>query len=211
MTPAPPAAAAAKGAAPAAGARRPNSPLEENLQADARRSSGNSSRDTTSPARPKQTAFPPLLSGAGFSGDTHLAEAWAALDTRGKTRLQREDFVSAMGSAREVLSRRPTAETRFLDSYARAGVAYADGRNVEAWTLLSQALRDPGPAADTDVMRFVADEVHAMGPNPGPDSEWVMGLAFADVRGELRAELDKAQARAPHSPRVREARALSGR
>jgi hypothetical protein len=116
-----------------------------------------------------------------------------------------------MGSAREVLARRPTAEVRFLDAYARAGVAYADGRNAEAWQLLTRALGDPGPAADTRVMRFVAEEVQAMGPNPGPDAEWVMGLAFGDARGELRAELDKAQQRAPRSPRVREARELSGR
>ena len=119
--------------------------------------------------------------------------------------------MSAMGSAREVLARRPTAEVRFLDMYARGGVAYADGRNAEAWQLLTMALHDPGPAADTHVMRFVADEVSAMGPNPGPDAEWVMGLAFGDVRGELRADLDKAQQRAPRSPRVREARDISNR
>jgi hypothetical protein len=163
------------------------------------------------PARPKQTAFPPLLSGASFSGDTQLAAAWQALDTRGRSRLKREDFVDAMGAAREVLGTRPTAEVRFLDAYARAGVAYADGRNAEAWQLLTMALRSSGPAAETRVMRFVAEEVHAMGPNPGPDAEWVMGLAFGDARGELRAELDKAQARAPRSPRVREAREISNR
>jgi hypothetical protein len=73
------------------------------------------------------------------------------------------------------------------------------------------ALGNSGPAAETRVMRFVAEEVHAMGPNPGPDAEWVMGLAFGDARGELRAELDKAQARAPRSPRVREAREISNR
>jgi hypothetical protein len=116
-----------------------------------------------------------------------------------------------MGSAREVFGRRPTAEARFLDAYARAGVAYADGNNAEAWQLLTLALRNSGPAAGTRVLRFVADEVRAMGPNPGPDAEWVMGLAFGDARGELTAELDKAQARAPRSPRVAEARAISGR
>jgi serine/threonine-protein kinase len=166
---------------------------------------------TPPPARPKQTAFPSLLSGAGFSGDTQLSAAWEALDTHGRSRLRRENFVDAMGAAREVLARRPTAEVRFLDQYARAGVAYADGRNAEAWQLLTMALGNSGPAAETRVMRFVAEEVHAMGPNPGPDAEWVMGLAFGDARGELRAELDKAQARAPRSPRVREAREISNR
>ncbi|MFI5119015.1 MAG: serine/threonine-protein kinase [Thermoanaerobaculia bacterium] len=164
------------------------------------------------PARasvPKQNSFPPLLSGATFSGDTQLSASWEALDTRGRGRLKREDFVSAMGAARDVLSRRPTAEARFLDAFTRAGVAYADGRTAEAWQLLFRALQTAGPAADTRVMRFVTDEVHALGPNPGPDAEWVMGLAFGDARGELQSELDKAQERAPRSPRVQEARALA--
>ena len=164
------------------------------------------------PARapvPKQKIFPPLLSGAAFSGDTQLSAAWEALDTKGRRRLQREDFVSAMGSAREVLSRRPTGEARFLDAFARAGVAYADGRMAEAWQLLFRALQTAGPAADTRVMRFVEDEVRALGPNPGPDAAWVMGLAFADVRGDLEGEIAKAEERAPRAARVREARAIA--
>jgi serine/threonine protein kinase len=189
---------------------RSHSPIEENSGVMGR-SAGPSSRSAPAPARPKQSSFPPLLSGAAFSGDTQLAAAWESLDTRGRARLTREDFVSAMGTAREVLGRRPTAEVRFLDAYTRAGVAYADGRNAEAWQLLTLALRSSGPAADTRVLRFVADEVQAMGPNPGPDAEWVLGLAFGDARGELGSELDKAQARAPRSRRVQEARALSNR
>jgi hypothetical protein len=187
--------AGAPGTASPAGEPTPHSPFKEKSESEnprvaSRGSAGNSTRLEAAPARPKQTSFPPLLSGAAFSGDTQLSAAWEALDTHGRSRLTREDFVSAMGSAREVLARRPTAEVRFLDAYARGGVAYADGRNAEAWQLLTMALHDPGPAADTHVMRFVADEVSAMGPNPGPDAEWVMGLAFGDARGELRAELD---------------------
>ncbi len=204
-------AAAAPGTASAVAARGPSSTFEENRQGGSRRSTASSTSQEGSAQRPKQTSFPPLLSGAAFSGDTQLSAAWEALDTHGRSRLTREDFVSAMGSAREVLGRRPTAEVRFLDAYARAGVAYADGRNAEAWQLLTRALRDPGPAAETRVLRFVAEEVDAMGPNPGPDAEWVMGLAFGDARGELRAELDKAQRRAPRSPRVREAREIANR
>jgi serine/threonine-protein kinase len=210
---------ASPGTAPAAGAPTPRTPFKEKSDSEkppvpriaSRGSAGDTTRPDAAPVRPRPTSFPPLLSGAGFSGDTQLSAAWQALDTHGKSRLRREDFVDAMGAAREVLARRPTAEVRFLDQYARAGVAYADGRNAEAWQLLTMALRDSGPAAETRVMRFVADEVHAMGPNPGPDAEWVMGLAFGDVRGELRDELDKAQQRAPRSPRVQEARDISNR
>ncbi|HEX7528504.1 MAG TPA: hypothetical protein VF425_05290, partial [Thermoanaerobaculia bacterium] len=194
---------------PAAGARRPQLPIEEK-RISSRGTSGNSSREAPAPPRPRQSSFPPLLSGAASSGDTQLAAAWESLDTHGRARLTREDFVAAMGTAREVLGRRPTAEARFLDAYARAGVAYADGRNAEAWQLLTLALRSSGPAADTRILRFVADEIQAMGPNPGPDANWVMGLAFADVRGDLGGELAKAEERAPRSPRVHEARAIAG-
>lgn len=203
--------ASGAGAASAAGEPTPHSPFKEEPEKSlaSRSTAGNSSRAAPPVSRPKQTSFPPLLSGAAFSGDTQLAAAWDSVDTRGRARLTREDFVSAMGTAREVLGRRPTAEARFLDAYTRAGVAYADGRNAEAWQLLTLALRSGGPATDTRVLRFVEDEVRALGPNPGPDAEWVMGLAFGDARGELRSELDKAQERAPRSPRVREARALT--
>ncbi|MGZ5426048.1 MAG: hypothetical protein ACXWE1_02475, partial [Thermoanaerobaculia bacterium] len=166
------------------------------------------------PARapvPKQKVFPPLLSGAAHSGDTQLGPAWDALDNarRPGGRLARENFVDAMGTARDVFSRRPTGEARFLDAFSRAGVAFADGRNAEAWQLLTRALQEAGPAASSRTLRFVEDEVRALGPNPGPDANWVMGLAFADVRGDLEGELAKAEERAPRSPRVREARELS--
>jgi len=202
--------APATGTASAVETPQPLSPFEEKSRVSSR-AAGNSTREVPAVSRPKQTSFPPLLSGAAFSGDTQLAAAWESLDTRGRARLTRADFVSAMGTAREVLGRRPTAEALFLDAYTRAGVAYADGRNAEAWQLLTRALRNSGSAADTRVLRFVADEVQAMGPNPGPDAEWVLGLAFGDARGKLGSELDKAQARAPRSPRVQEARALSNR
>ena len=201
----------ATGTASAAAEPRPHSPFKGNPPGASGRSAANSTREGAAPARPKQTSFPSLLSGAAFSGDTQLSAAWESLDTHGRSHLTREDFVSAMGAAREVLGRRPTAEVRFLDAYARAGVAYADGRNAEAWQLLTMALRNSGPAANTRILNFVANEVHAMGPNPGPDAEWVMGLAFGDARGERRSELDKAQTRAPRSARVQEARALSNR
>jgi serine/threonine protein kinase len=194
--------------ASASDARRPHSPFEEKKNASRGAAVGRPG-EASALYRPKQSSFPPLLSGAVFSGDTQLSAAWEALDTKGRGRLKREDFVSAMGTSREVLSRRPTGEARFLDAFTRAGVAYADGRTAEAWQLLLRALQNAGPAADTRVMRFVEDEVRSLGPNPGPDANWVMGLAFADVRGDLEDELAKAEERAPRSPRVREARALA--
>ena len=198
--------------ASAAGAPRPQLPFEEKPIASSRATAGNSSREAPAVSRPKRTSFPPLLSGAAHSGDTQLGPAWEALDNarRPGGRLSRENFVDAMGAARAVLARRPTPEARFLDAFSRAGVAFADGRDAEAWQLLMRALDGAGPAASSRTLRFVEDEVRALGPNPGPDANWVMGLAFADVRGDFGGELAKAEERAPRSPRVQEARALAG-
>ena len=198
--------------ASAAGAPRPQLPFEEKPIASSRGTAGNSSREAPAVSRPKRTSFPPLLSGAAHSGDTQLGPAWEALDNarRPGGRLSRENFVDAMGAARLVLARRPTPEARFLDAFSRAGVAFADGRDAEAWQLLMRALDGAGPAASSRTLRFVEDEVRALGPNPGPDANWVMGLAFADVRGDFGGELAKAEERAPRSPRVQEARALAG-
>ncbi len=198
--------------ASAAGAPRPQLPFEEKPIASSRGTAGNSSREAPAVSRPKRTSFPPLLSGAAHSGDTQLGPAWEALDNarRPGGRLSRENFVDAMGAARAILARRPTPEARFLDAFSRAGVAFADGRDAEAWQLLMRALDGAGPAASSRTLRFVEDEVRALGPNPGPDANWVMGLAFADVRGDFGGELAKAEERAPRSPRVQEARALAG-
>jgi serine/threonine protein kinase len=186
-------------------------PLEEKFTGTSRSAAGTKRSGAALPLAPKQKVLPPLLSGAAHSGDTQLGPAWDALDNarRPGGRLARENFVDAMGTARAVFSRRPTGEARFLDAFSRAGVAFADGRNAEAWQLLTRALSEAGPAANSRTLRFVEDEVRALGPNPGPDANWVMGLAFADVRGDLEGELAKAEERAPRSPRVREAHALA--
>ncbi|MGZ6989286.1 MAG: hypothetical protein ACXVH0_10025 [Thermoanaerobaculia bacterium] len=200
-------------------AAAPNSLPFEEKPTETFRSAGGTKRAGAAPKAnvrtrasvPKQSVFPPLLSGAAHSGDTQLGPAWDALDNARQPggRLARENFVDAMGTARAVLQRRPTQEARFLDAFSRAGVAFADGRSAEAWQLLTRALDGAGPAANSRALRFVEDEVRALGPNPGPDANWVMGLAFADVRGDLTDELAKAEERAPRSPRLREARSLA--
>jgi eukaryotic-like serine/threonine-protein kinase len=204
---------AASGIASAAPTPRPSSPIEEKTTVP-RRSADRSTHESreSPPPRPKQRSLPPLLSGAASSADTQLEPAWDALDNarRPGGRLLRENFVDAMGTSRAVLARRATPEARFLDAFSRAGVAFADGRDADAWQLLTRALDGAGPAANSRTLRFVGDEVRSLGANPGPDAAWVMGLAFADVRGDLKEELGKAAERAPRSPRVREARELAG-
>jgi serine/threonine protein kinase len=148
----------------------------------------------------------PLLSPQA-STDSELYAAYRELDTTKKGgRLERADFVSALGEVRRVFAMRQTPEVQFLDAYTRAGVAFADGDDAQAWTLLHRAVERPPHEGRT--LRFVRSMAFALGPRPGVDGGWVMALAFADVRGDLGEELRKADERAPQSPRVVYARAL---
>jgi hypothetical protein len=163
-------------------------------------------RDSAEDARPvpREALLAPSL-----SADSELSAAYRELDTRKKPggRLERADFVSAMGETRRVFATRQTAEVRFLDAYTRAGAAFADGDDATAWQLLRQALDTAAHLSRT--LGFVRGMVDSLGPRPGPDGAWVMGLAFADVRGDLADELAKASDRAPDSPRVLYGRALA--
>jgi serine/threonine protein kinase len=170
------------------------------------------------PAAPVAPAVPPairlprpeaLLGSAAQSGDTRLAEAYHALDNSRRHRLTREDFVNAMGTARQVLASRPSNEVTVLDAFTRAGVAFADGNDSEAWQLLNRAF-DLGPGlARGRVLGFVDAEIRSLRPTPGPDGAWVLGLAFCDVRGDLSEEIAKALSRSPESARARYAAALA--
>jgi hypothetical protein len=150
----------------------------------------------------------PLLSPSS-STDSELYSVYRVLDASRKGgRLERQDFVSAMGDARRVFSRRQGQEVRFLDAYTRGGVAFADGDDAQAWSLLGLALQQ-APAHEGRLMRFVRTMHSSLGPSPGPDGGWVMAMAYGDVRGDLGQELTKASERAPESPRIDYARALA--
>ncbi|HUM03115.1 MAG TPA: protein kinase [Thermoanaerobaculia bacterium] len=171
------------------------------------------------PSAPRERARPeaaprlprpaPLLGGAGLSGDTRLEEAYRALDNSKKTRLTREDFVDAMGAARTALATNPSREVKVLDAFSRAGVSFADGNNAQAWQLLNTAFNEAPGLARGRVLGFVDRQMRMIGPNPGLDGNWVLALAFCDVRGDLGEELEKATQRAPGNARVRYARALA--
>jgi hypothetical protein len=158
------------------------------------------------PRLPRPQSF---LGSAGLSGDTRLEDAYRALDNSRKSRLSREDFVTAMGAARTALATNPSFEVRVLDAYSRAGVAFADGNNATAWQLLGRVFQEAPALARGRVLGFVDRQMRMVGPNPGLEGSWVLGLAFCDVRGDLGEELSKAAERAPSNARVRYARALA--
>ncbi|HQR47138.1 MAG TPA: hypothetical protein PK598_14145, partial [Thermoanaerobaculia bacterium] len=100
-------------------------------------------------------------------------------------------------------------EVKVLDAFSRAGVAFADGNNAQAWQLLGTAFNEAPGLTRGRVLGFVDRQMRMIGPNPGLDGNWVLALAFCDVRGDLGEELDKATQRAPGNARVRYARALA--
>jgi hypothetical protein len=187
-------------------------PAPAGLPKGAREASGAGPPVPAPPAAPPAPRLPrpeALLGSASQSGDTRLAEAYHALDNSRRRRLTREDFVNALGTTREVLATRPSNEVKVLDAFTRAGVAFSDGNDAEAWQLLNRAFDLAPGLARGRVLGFVDQEMRSLGPTPGPDGAWVMGLAFCDVRGDLSEELGKALGRSPDSARARYAAALA--
>jgi hypothetical protein len=151
-----------------------------------------------------------LVDGGSWSLDTQVEKAYTPLDTtRTKGRLTREALAEAGGAAREITSSRDEPEARFIDLYTRAGSAFASGDNATAWQQLHLAFEvDTAGAAGGRVLRFVRKLMRGKGRNPGPDANWILGLAFGDVRGDLDEELEAAAERAPRNKAVLFARAL---
>lgn len=167
------------------------------------------------PARAGRLAPPePLLVSSELMGSSELAAAWKSLDTTRVPggRLPRAAFVDALGEVRRVLSSQESREARFLGAYARGGVAFADGRTAESWMLLGRALAMvPDRARVSRRMALVRERMSAQVTPRGADTPWILGLAYADVQGDLDEELSRALARAPGNGVVLYARALAAR
>ncbi len=160
-----------------------------------------------------EVVLPPreaLVDGGTWSLDSRVERAYVALDTtRTKGTLTREALAEAGGAAREISAISDEPEAFFIDLYTRAGSAFLNGDNATAWQQLAEAFRvDTAGAAGGRVLRFVRKVMRGKGRNPGPDANWILGLAFGDVRGDLDEELDAAAERAPRNKAVLFARAL---
>jgi eukaryotic-like serine/threonine-protein kinase len=151
-----------------------------------------------------------LVDGGRWALDSRVERAYTALDTtRTKGTLTREALAEAGGVAREITATSDEPEARFIDLYTRAGSAFLNGDNATAWQQLHLAFQvDTAGAAGGRVLRFVRRVMRGKGRNPGPDANWILGLAFGDVRGDLDEELEAAAERAPGNRVVLFARAL---
>ena len=165
------------------------------------------------PASGSEPHLPPreaLVDGGSWSLDTRLEKAYGAHDTtRTRGTLTREALADAGGEARQIAATSHEPEARFIDLYTRAGNAFLNGENATAWQQLDRAFEvDSAGAAGGRVLRFVRTLVRNKGKNPGADANWILGLAFGDVRGDLDEELAAAAERAPRNKAVLYARAL---
>jgi serine/threonine protein kinase len=151
-----------------------------------------------------------LVDGGSWALDSRVERAYTALDTtRTKGTLTREALAEAGGAAREITATSDEPEARFIDLYTRAGSAFLNGQNATAWQQLHLAFEvDTAGAAGGRVLRFVRRVMRGKGRNPGPDANWILGLAFGDVRGDLDEELEAAAERAPGNRLILYARAL---
>ena len=167
------------------------------------------------PARPVNDALAlprreALVDGGNWALDSRVEKVYAALDTtRTKGTLTRQALADAGGAAREISATSDEPEAFFIDLYTRAGSAFLNGDNATAWQQLDRAFEvDTAGAAGGRVLRFVRKLMRGKGRNPGPDANWILGLAFGDVRGDLDEELEAAAERAPGNRAVLFARAL---
>ncbi|HYN40898.1 MAG TPA: serine/threonine-protein kinase, partial [Thermoanaerobaculia bacterium] len=176
---------------------------------------GHGSVAESEPARPVNDALAlprreALVDGGNWALDSRVEKVYAALDTtRTKGTLTQAALAEAGGAAREISATSDEPEAFFIDLYTRAGSAFLNGENATAWQQLDRAFEvDSAGAAGGRVLRFVRKLMRGKGRNPGLDANWILGLAFGDVRGDLDEELEKAAERAPRNKAILFARAL---
>ncbi len=159
------------------------------------------------PSRPM--AQPLIRSGAAATLSPELAEAYRALEARGRA-LSREDFARARGLAAEVAASHPgDREAVFLRDFCAAAIDFADGNQANAVLLLRRALAAaPDGVLNRYAAHFAREALAAVHLTQDREAGWQLGLVFGDIRGDLKEELDRALERNPGNARVLSARAV---
>jgi len=122
-------------------------------------------------------------------------------------RLSREDFQFALDEARRVLNGRPLSpEAKYLETYARGGLAYVAGKDgvastalVEAFTELPRRKKVGSRPAGTFLLK-------PDGTIKQPNA-WELALGYGDARGEAMGLIEKELAANPRNVRALKARA----
>jgi tRNA A-37 threonylcarbamoyl transferase component Bud32/Flp pilus assembly protein TadD len=167
-------------------------------------------RNRAEPLPPSRLIAQPLIrSGAAAALSPELAEAYRALEARGRA-LSREDFARARGLATEVAASHPDdREAIFLRDFCAAAIDFADGNQANAVLLLRRALAAaPNGVVNRHAAHFAREALAAGHLTQDRESGWQLGLVFGDIRGDLKEELDRALERNPGNARVLSARAV---
>jgi serine/threonine-protein kinase len=122
-------------------------------------------------------------------------------------RLSREDFQFALDDAQRVLKGHPlNPEAKYLETYARGGLAYVAGKDGVASAALVEAF--------TELRRRKKRESRPIGSfllrpdgTIGQPNSWQLALGYGDARGEAMGLIEKELAANPRSVRALKARA----
>ncbi len=122
-------------------------------------------------------------------------------------RLSRADFQFALDEAQRVLNGRPlNPEAKYLETYARGGLAYVAGKDGVASAALVEAF--------TELRRRKKRESRPIGSfllrpdgTIGQPNAWQLALGYGDARGEAMGLIEKELAANPRSMRALKARA----
>ena len=162
-------------------------------------------------APPAATAPPAAPEPANGADDrTHpLAAARQRLEAAKVSthRLTKEDFLFVLGESERALRRHPlNPEAKYLEVYARGGLAYVAGNDPLASKVLVEALTavDRGPRRNTHPILNLLRKPDG---TIGAPNAWELAIAYGDARGEAAGLLDQAIAADPRDARAQKARA----
>jgi hypothetical protein len=122
-------------------------------------------------------------------------------------RLAKEDFQFALDEAQRVLKNRPlNPDARYLETYARGGLAYVAGKDGIASAALVEAFSEAQRRRKIGSRPAGAFLLKADGTIRQPNA-WELALGYGDARGEAMGLIEKDLAENPRNVRALKARA----
>ena len=122
-------------------------------------------------------------------------------------RLSQEDFQFALDEALRVLKVRPlNPEAKYLETYARGGLAYVAGKDSVASAALVEAFTNLQRRRKRDPRPFGSFLLRSDGTIRQPNA-WELAIGYGDARGEAMGLIERELAENPRNVRALRARA----